>query len=266
MNDELERIINSNNYLTPSRYISGRIVEYDIKAANITMLRKYGKISDDYYSYLQRLPKENREIEIGLLIRKDKSYYDTIHNGIVEAKKKLFLSNNLESYQICRIANDAVYVNKPIDLSNIIFDDIEFVKKSIWSNMITLNKHLIIFSYRDGIDTHVDIKGISKQAQELHGPYMITFILSAINIMETGSTEAALNYITTFVEDYINLRLPKEYYRELSPESLYHYKNSQFYLMEIEDINSIDINYNLYLIRELYSIILGQYNIEINRR
>lgn len=265
MNAELKNIISSTSYLTPSRYISGRIVEYDIRSANITMLRKYGKIDDHYYNYLSRLPKENREIEVGLMIKQDKSYYDTIRDGIIKAKYDLFLANNIELHQVCRIANDAVYVNKAVDLPYTIFDDIEFVKKSIWTNMVILSKHLVLFSYRDGANTHIDVKGINKEAIQLHSNYMLTFLFSAINIMETGSTKAALEYITSFVDDYLNLRLDKEYYRELTPYSLYKYKNTNFYLMQCDDLSKIDINYNFKIIRELYAIILEKYNIEIRR-
>ena len=266
---ELINLASQVSYLHPSRFISGRIIEYDIKEANISMLYKYGKISLDYYMYLKRLPKRNREVDIGKLIAKDKSYYDTIKNGISEAKIKLFTNNDISLNNVCRIANDAVYINKDYDLYNTSFDSgiIEFKKKSIWSNMITVDKHFIIFLFFDHYtgNTQIDVKGISENAAELHGPYMITFIATLFNILESGSVEYAMEYFGTFFDDYIKLKLPKEYYRELTPESLYHYKNSDFYLMNISDISEIDIGYNLYILRQLWSIVLEQYKIGIGK-
>ena len=129
--DELERLANLTSYITPSRYVSGRIVEYDIKSANITMLKKYNAIFDDYYNFLSKLPKIDREIEIGLLIRSDKKYFNIIEDGIKAAKYILLKSNNVDPSFIVRIANDAVYINSLNDLQYTKFDEVLFAKKSI---------------------------------------------------------------------------------------------------------------------------------------
>lgn len=258
--DELERLANLTSYITPSRYVSGRIVEYDIKSANITMLKKYNAISDDYYNFLSKLPKIDREIEIGLLIRSDKRYFNIIEDGIKAAKYILLKSNNIDPSFIVRIANDAVYINSLNDLQYTKFDEVLFAKKSIYNSAMKLNNILILFSYiGDNLD--ITIKGIKLENQKLHENYMMTFIANIIYLIERVSPIDALESINSFYSDYINLLLPIEYYREFNSESLYRCKYSNFYLSEAISIDKVDINYNLFILRELWSIVLELCNL-----
>lgn len=261
---ELDKFISRIDYVTPLRYVSGRIVEYDIRSANITMLYKYGLINDEYYSYLNKLPKYNREVDVGLLIMRSSNFYNTIASGIVEAKKKLFYSNKINPDTVVRIANDAVYINSFLDLTYTKFDDVEFKVKSITSVMMRL-KDLIIFYWYNENGMNIDIIGM-KNSQYLHLNYMISFIAQVIYYLERVSAKEAVSFVCQFYDDYINLKLEKEFYRELNPASMYKYKNSLFYMTNIENINEIDIGYNLYLIREIYSIVLEKYNLEIRRK
>lgn len=265
LNDDQELLAKSTSYITPMRYVSGRIVEYDIASANITMLHMYGKIDSYTYNYLKSLPKYNREIEVGLLIKSDISYYNIIRDGIIDAKRVLFNSNNIDPASVVRIANDAVYINSSVDLKYCQFNDVVFKKKSVSSAMLKLDKLIIFFWYNDD-GLNIDVKGMNEMVQSLHSEYLLSIIAEAIYIMERVSMDDALKFVGDFYKDYINLKLPKEYYRELNPQSLYHFKNSNFYLSSIESVYDLDINYNLYIIRELWSIILERYNIEIKKR
>lgn len=263
MKDNLDYYANTTSYITDKRYISGRIVEYDIKSANITMLRKYNAIDDSYYNYLNRLPKQDREIEVGLLQKNNNYYYKTIKNGIVEAKKKLLYSNNISPDSIIRIANDAVYINTSVDLQYTEFEDVIFVRKSVSSSLLKLLNIIVFFWYNsDGIN--IDVKGLG-DSKYIHMDYILSIIANTIYLLERVSINDALKFISDFYDDYINLRLDKEYYREFNPQSYYHLKNTNYYMIDIDDINNIDIGYNLYILRELWSIILERYNLNIKR-
>lgn len=264
MSRELEILAESHSYITPLKYLSGRIVEYDIAAANITMLRKYNKISEEYYNYLKNLPKDVREKEIGLIIKSDKSYYDCINRGIVEAKKMLFDANNLDMYRIVRIANDAVYIDQSYDLIHTTFEgNIQFKQKSISHAMLKIDSlytKLIFFYCEDKNGIDLVTKGINESSQALHADYMLSMIATCINILQHAYSEDALKFITDFYKQYVQLKLPKEFYRELNSNSMYKHRYSSFYLTSIPDIHDIDINYNLGIIREIYTIIYEEYN------
>ena len=66
---EAIEIASKMNYLTPSRYVSGRIIEYDLEKANISILYSKGMIDKDKYDLLYNSPKMFREIMIGNMIK-----------------------------------------------------------------------------------------------------------------------------------------------------------------------------------------------------
>lgn len=266
MNNAVSSIVSKVSYFTPSRYISGRIVEYDIRSANITMLKAANVITEDQYQYLKNLPKMSREIEIGLMIQSNPAIFKAISNGIENYKLKFAEANNIDENKIVRIANDAIYLNTPIDLNYTVFDNIvEFKKKSVYDVAMKLN-YVIIFSAFHGDIMDIDVKGIGKNAQ-LHQDYMISVIGSVIHMIERSDISEAFNYISEFSVHYLNRELDIGYYREFNASSKFKIANSPFYISNCDEVylDKIDINYNYVIIRELWSIVTQIYNIRSKR-
>jgi hypothetical protein len=258
MDMNLEKIARSREYFTPyQRYISGRIVEYDIKSANITMLKKYNIIDNGYYTYLSNLPKYNREVEIGLKIRESKEYYEAIQKGIIDSKLLLFQYNDIQEPEVIRIANDAVYINRSIDLKYTQFGDVLFRQKSI-SDVVLKIDTLIFFYFNRNNEMNIDVKGLGNN-QIFHQKYMLSFIASVINLVEISSLNDAINFITDFYKEYISKALDIGFYRELNPMSMYKISGSNYCISNATNINDIDISFNASLIRELYSILLSKF-------
>ena len=66
--------------------------------------------------------------------------------------------------------------------------------------------------------------------------------------------------LNAFIDDYLNKRLRVEYYRELTPEALYRVIGGEFFLSTLDTLlPDIDINYNLYILRELASVLYEIY-------
>lgn len=271
MNNELESIVKKVSYLTPSRYNSGRIVEYDLKAANISTLRNRNIISEEEYKRLSNLPKLEREKTIGLMIKKDPSIYTEIQKGIIDAKLLLVRNNNLIiPRNIMRVANDAIYINTGIDLQNIKFNDyIEFRQKSQFNCMMIIEKICVFVEFLQDGNLNVDIKGVGENCLALHQEYMTNIIVSVINFLERFGVEVAIDYLVNFTEQYLNLSLPIGYYREYNSECSYRIKQNIFSnygatfvlsdLYEFNDKRMLDINFNYSIIREIYSILLSIY-------
>ena len=260
MYDGINDIIDKRNFIISDPYIQGRIVEYDIKSANISMLKKYNVITDTYYDYLSKLPKYDREVEIGIRIRENNEIQKVIYNGIDETLKKFIEINNINPVNIIRRANDALYINTPIDLKYTNIDGIIVKQKNIYSSLLQLNKLLFLFYYDP--DINVDIKGIKPELVELHNGYMITVIGTAILLHERSSTIDALSYLNDIIENYINLKLPVGYYRNLDSFSNYVYNiYGGFTSMTQPQVidHTINIEYNFNLLRELYSILFNMY-------
>lgn len=268
MND-LEEILTKQTYLNSSRYISGRIIEYDIKSANISVLRNKNIISQERYEYLKNLPKINREIEIGLMEKNDINIYKEIQSGIIDSKIELVKFNKIDIDQIVRIANDAVYVNSDIDLKYTKFGEfIEFKQKSEYDVYCNLCNVLIFCKFLDSGNINIDIKGLDKtdRALTLHKDYMISVIISTIALLERSGIQFAIDYLSKICEKYIKKELDIGFYREFNTNSCYKLNLNMFETFGIDDVTNadkqfVDINYNYTILRELWSILLEIYEL-----
>lgn len=245
------------NYIIDTRFVSGNIVEYDIRQANINILYKYNIIDNKYYEYLSNLPKLNREIIVGNMIRSDKEIYKTIQKGIKESKIALFDTNSINEYEVIRIANDAVYVNRVGGLKVTKFDNIEFIPKSTSSNFLKLNNLLFFINFFNQ-DINVDIKGLGED-YSIHEP-LISIIVNIIATLQFDGVKPAMVNLNNFIDDYVNRKLSVEYYRELNPIGKYRVIGGEFYISNAPEITKeIDIGYNFFILRELSSILYEIY-------
>ena len=262
MEDEIKLLADSVSYETPSNYVSGRITEYDIKSANVSMLKKEGMISDGDYQYLMSLPKNFREQDIGKLIRdKGTEYYNTIANGIKEAKLQFLTRNNISPMSVVRVANDAIYVNSFVDCTHLqVSDTVRFVPKASYNVMMRLNSDVSVYVNIDK-DFEIDVIGINNDLLFLHQPFM-EFICNLIYNIERVNIHDALKYFNDFYHAYLDKELSIEYYREFNSYSMYRHKSGKYLLSSVNSIDDIDNNYNLYLLRNIFGILITMMNIK----
>lgn len=261
MSQNPEELYSRTNYLSDVPYlIDNQIYEYDIRKANLNSLKAAGVLSDfDYQKYLN-MPKIFREILIGKMISLDHSVYDKIHDGISEAKRIFMMQNNIDNSNVLRIANDSIYTYGIKEVSNFIctINDtpMEFIEKNKFSSFIKLNSVLIF--YNQGVNNWViDVKGISEDKLVYHQKFL-SFICEIFQCLETSQYKIAFKEFNDFYNKYVNLKLPIEYYREFDSASLYEIKYHDGYKLDDPNsipLNSIDTDYNLYLLRIIYSMI-----------
>ena len=259
-------ILTKKEWLDPSRYHTGRIIEYDIKSANINVLYNIGTIDGDMYQKLNSVPKQDREVAVGKMIAEDKTLYDALMKGILRFRKELVRSNNIQEEEVVRVATDAIYVNRFDDLRYTEFGNVKFVQKTISSNMVAL-LDLLVFSNYTNNNIDIDVKGLGKSV-EYHQQYMLSLIANVIYMFERVSIVDALNYLTHMYEQYVNLQLPIGFYRQLNPASGYMIKNTDFevpgkfglMVYDVSDISAVDIGYNISYLRELHNIIFENFH------
>ena len=254
----LDELLDKKEYVGPSRYYSGRIIEYDIKSANINILYHEGVLNEEKYNYYSKLPKDAREVAIGQLMQRDNTIYHVLMNGILKFRRMIVESNNIKEEEIIRLATDAIYVNRFTDLAYTKFDNIEFVKKSESSNMVRLLDLLIFSKYIDN-NIDIDVKGLGNSTY-LHQNFMLSIIANVIYMLERVSLEDAISYLTQMYEQYVRLQLPTGFYRQLNPYSGYLIKGLNMIIYDETDISMIDINYNLQYLRELHNILFERFH------
>lgn len=263
-------IVSNTEYSNPSRYISGRIIEYDMKAANISCLMENNCITDEYYNYLNSMPKREREIQVGMDRITNPEFSTIINKTVKAAKIELVKANDISPSSIVRVANDAVYINTPIDLNITRFGNyLEFRPKGIYSVYVKINRVIIFLNLLDNNSVDIDIKGIGKN-MELHSNGILSVIATTVMLTERDSIQSGLNYISSIIEEYINLRLPMEFYREFNAESCYRLiQTNKYSKVDILGLRYLDesykdkinIQYNLAVLREFWSILVELHNI-----
>lgn len=255
------------NYLADIDYLlSTYIREYDISKANINILFKYGIISKQQYEQYRIMDRQARQISIGMLLRERPELNDVLRNGIIEAKKLFFENNNIQEQDVLSIKNDAIFIiNKIPTITK--FDNIEFSLKNVYTSYYKLDSIELyyFFDIVSGLEK-LDIKGINDEKLELHKKYFMEFLEVCFNSAQTYPLEDTIDIVTGFYVKYINLELEPEFYREFNALSMFRLKSISSYYSSMgvpniskEQLNNVDIVYNLNLIRSLHQIYSGLY-------
>lgn len=255
------------NYRAPIDYIiSGIIREYDLKSANINVLRKAGAISEQDYTRYASMDKFSRERAIGILQLKRPEIKDILKEGITEARRLFFLHNNIEDYEVLSIKNDAIFVINKIAHTTDIGNGLIFVCKNEYTSFYYLrNKEF--YYYFNPVDNReiIDIKGMSDENMMKHQDFFLDFITDIFYGAQMFNIEDVILILQEYHRKYINLELPIECYRRFDNMSRFEFtKISKYADFQADFISEdykpyIDISYNLKIIMDLQRIIAGVY-------
>lgn len=267
----MSQICDRYSYITDQKCIvNANIYEYDIRACNVSVLRAYKKISEQEYRNFLVMDKMIREKTIGEKERMENKIYGhsptqkLIANGTKEAKEKLFELNGIRDEDVVRIASDAVFVNIPYPLQfttvPIGYDgSVTFKQNGPWHAMVKCNSVIVFFKNLDDGNFDVVVKGINDRFIPIHTCFL-SFLAELTTNMERMPRNDVLRLFKDFYENYVSMSLPIGYYREFNSNSSYRIKNSS--VGSIFDLNEshkpiIDINYNLFILRDLYKTVMN---------
>jgi hypothetical protein len=221
--------------------INSSIIEYDIKHANINVSKYYNLYKDlKYLDTLDALPKKDREVKFGLLLRKDPEFSKQLEISFNNIVKEFIEANGLDmDLDIISIKKDAVYViNHKVPVTQ--FGPVEFAKKNIYHAYINLGR--LEFYIGDKID----VKGIGEN-YKLHQDGILLIIQELINTLESNSDPN--EFLSEIIRLYKNKELNIEMYREFNSKSQYTC-SIDGNLVNMNDISyelldtSCDISYN----------------------
>ena len=202
------------NYRAKIPRVINKIYEYDIRAANLTMLELSGTINSAVADRLRALPKKDREVAIGKMIAKDKSIGKTIAKGIINAKHRLFRANKIQTDEVLSIKNDAVFISgRRLAVTTVA--GVEFVLKHQYA----------MYQFLDGLELYYDrrkhsitIKGIRDEIVEHpdHQNGILQFLQTVFDYLLFDRMSDLREYLIDFAEKYKRKELPVQYYRELN--------------------------------------------------
>ena len=191
------------------------ITEYDISSAGMNILYDLGAISADKYLALSTMPKRERVVAIGMLL-KDKEMNEIITYGFEQARKVFIEKNKLEDGSILSIKRDAFYlINKDSGIDGRVSPHIEFRKGTTYNSFMQINKreHYLEFSR---ISSNLEVKGY-RDAVKIHQKDYLFKFLKDIMIMDLlGSSKKDLYIeLLKFKDAFITQSLDVQYYREI---------------------------------------------------
>lgn len=194
-----------------------KIVEYDMKSAGLSLIKEFKLLDENTINSLDKMSKEAKNKKIGLLQRNDKEFAKKLSSSFKEARKLFLINNNIDKTSLLSIKKDALFVINT-QCKELEFGYIKFQKKNIYSTFFKLN-HLEFFINTE--NRKIDIKGLGQgdelnKVLELHGPYMLKFIMTFTEMRESGvNRKRMFKFLNKFITNYKSRLLDIGYYREL---------------------------------------------------
>lgn len=240
-----------------SMVVNGKIVEWDIKSGNTSMMYTYKMFPKKVIDAIHILSKQKRVVAIGKLMKKNKEFSKQLEQAFNSTIQQFVTINDIPKENIISIKRDAVYVlNHDIKYPTI-GEYIEFVPKNTYDGWMYLSP----FEFYHATD-HIDVKGLNDEFLPLHENGILDFINELfITCASTNKDPGRINeFLADFVKHYKNKELIDDYYREFSNDSQYRlqYPEGDLLVESLApgDLEYLDISYNyikiiMPIIREL---------------
>jgi len=228
------------------KYIkSSSIVEYDMKSAGMNILYELGYINEEKFKQLKSMNKYKRNVEIGLMLRKNRDMNEALIKGFEYARQMFIVNNNIQDHEILSIKKDAIYVINKLVTNLDVTDNIKFVKKKEYDTYINImnREHYINLQQND-----IDVKGYREGVFEHHINYMIKFLYDIIKMDSQMDKESIVEELTIFKHRYITFDLPRGYYKDIINNK--YIIDMEFDTLTIDNIgesNKEILNYNVNL-------------------
>lgn len=277
----MSMLYEKDRYVAPYDYlINCRIREYDITKANISILLTENLITKKQHDYLLSLPKMQREIKVGLMMRDNHDLSVGLSRGLVEARKAFLTSNNIEDRRVLYIDKDSITIidegSNMMKGGNIMTkfgENINFRLTSEYSSFFRLLNVDFLYGNNISNTSRVDyetetetfrIKNASKNVPSLHRKAMLDLLLNIAYCAQVSRIPNTLQMLKETYCKYIGGELPLDFYREFNQRSQFKFKNANSifdYYTDAppSDFNVIDISYNAYIIRLFFKYLSNEY-------
>lgn len=196
--------------------IGKRIIEYDMKSANVNLCRYYKLLPENEIIKIENMNKYDRVVYVGKLQKNDREFAAKLSKAFKDMRKQFFIANGIEDSDILSIKKDAIFVIKK-RCRNTNFGNVTFVEKNVYSSYHKLNG---LEFYYSGREDRLDIKGIDDDSLYLYQKF-INILKRLFRYLERNQKEEFVHFVKDFSQNYKNKLLSYEYYKELKPRGCY---------------------------------------------
>ena len=258
------------NYIADIPFLINTDVKYyDISKANISILYDKGLLSYDGYNRLYNLPKIQREIEVGIMMRDYPDIKDALKDGFVESRRMLFDMNNIDDQSVLSIKKDAVYVINRT-LLHTKFGTVEF---GLGGTYTSFYKVMDLEIYYNSNYDRMDVKGINDNIIALHNHYFKEILSLIFTKAERQQLKSTIDDIAYIIKLYTEMKLEQECYREFNRTSSFRFKDKfnvldNMHALGIKNLSDelsnnfkeyIDVSYNYHILNQLYYYFFNMY-------
>ena len=189
------------------------IVEWDMKAANLSLIRYYHLAKQPTIDRISKMDKTPREIYVGKMCQKSKDFAVALEKAFDDIIELFLTTNELDrDRDVVAIRKDAVFVRNRRIRQSTFGDVVEFRPKGSYSGFLKLPKYEFYYSPKV-----VDVKGVSDALLPLHTDGVLQFIR---DVFEESSNWTELNrYLKEYSKAYKEKQLPFDAYREFNENS-----------------------------------------------
>jgi hypothetical protein len=196
-----------------------KIIEYDLKSANTSLCKEYDLLPEDKIQQIEDLPKKERVVKIGKMMRKDKKFTESLKSAFVDIRKRFFEANQIQDEDVLSIKKDAIFCLRECEYTE--FGKCKFVEKNVYTSYLYLNRLEFYYNSKgESIEKpKLDVKGLSEDAIYKHEGFMMKFFCVFFKHLETSSLKTQMLFLKRFITKYKLLGLEVGYYREFNNES-----------------------------------------------
>ena len=227
------------------KVINSRIIEWDIKSGNTSIMRAFNLCPIERIQELEEMKKQDRVIAVGNMM-KDSEFSKKLESGFNQVVNEFMELNGLnKDDDVLRIMRDAVYViNKPIKYDTI-REYCHFIPKNEYIGYFFLSPYEFFISQHD-----IDVKGIDDEKLKSHENGTLRVIRDVYDAcVEYNMDQVKINaFMKGVVDAYIHRDLEFDAYREFNNESnfrinMYGHEVLSDAITE-RDLSDVDISFN----------------------
>jgi len=224
-----------------SRVANSNVVEWDIRAANISIMEYYKLAPPSTIARIKLQDKSQREITVGKLEGKVKGFAKALEDSFNRIIGEFIAANGLDyDTDIVSIKRDAVFVRDK-QIQHFTFGPVTFVPKNAYQHV------LLIPGYEFYVNTQTtDVKGVSDLSLSKHEAGMLDFIRNVVYTWH--DTIQLYRYMKQYCDAYKKKELDFDAYRRFDSESCFDVamgsENMRMAEIDEEDMPFLDISFN----------------------
>ena len=234
--------------------VNCQITEYDMAKGNTSVMRHYHLIPEEDIRSIEQMPKEERVRAVGMLQRNNREFARALESSFNLAVKEFLKQNDLDiDVDVLCVRRDAVFVvNKGVQKPTI-GEHIMFRPKHQYHAALQIGPKWHFFFEKD---RPIKIDHFLQQTKDERGVLdklregIVDFLREFVELCESTNMNRNVIYewLNQFCTFYKEKKLDLEYYREFTPDALFHLstEDGDTYLEDVPEylVEDLDISYN----------------------